>query len=363
MSPREATLTDPQHRLFLECAWTALERAGYGDGESRGAVVGCYGGSWASSYPVRAAGQVETPADEFQVLVGGGLDYLTTLVSYKLNLTGESLAVQTACSTSLVAVHLACQSLLDGDIDMALAGGVSIDARQKSGYLYQDGLIFSPDGHCRPFDRLGKGTVRGYGLGAVVLKRLEDAVRDRDHIHAVIRRTAVNNDGHHKIGYTAPSGRGQTDVITTAMVFADVRADTIGYVEAHGTATQLGDPIEIEALTRAYAGVRPGSCAVGSVKSNFGHLVEAAGVAGLIKTVMTLEHATIPASLHYVEPNPQIDFARTPFFVANRTIPWHMDGPRRAGSARSASAGPTSTRCSRHGRRRRRRRRRPASSS
>src|SRR5689334_3676007 len=302
MSPREATLTDPQHRLFLECAWTALESAGYGDGESRGAVVGCYAGSWASSYPVRAAAQVATPADEFQVLVGGGLDYLTTLVSYKLNLTGESVAVQTACSTSLVAVHLACQSLMDGDIDMALAGGVSIDARQKTGYLYQDGLIFSPDGHCRPFDRLAKGTVRGYGLGVVVLKRLEDAVRDRDHIHAVIRRTAINNDGHHKIGYTAPSGRGQTDVITTAMVFADVRADTIGYVEAHGTGTPLGDPIEIEALTRAFAGVKPGSCAVGSVKSNFGHLVEAAGVAGLIKAVSALEHGEIPPTLHYVEP-------------------------------------------------------------
>jgi acyl transferase domain-containing protein/surfactin synthase thioesterase subunit len=331
MSPREATLTDPQHRLFLECAWTALESAGYGDGESRGGVVGCYAGSWASSYPVRAAAQVATPADEFQVLVGGGLDYLTTLVSYKLNLTGESLAVQTACSTSLVAVHLACQSLMDGDIDMALAGGVSIDARQKTGYLYQDGLIFSPDGHCRPFDRLAKGTVRGYGLGLVVLKRLEDAVRDRDHVHAVIRRTAVNNDGHHKIGYTAPSGRGQTDVITTAMVFADVRADTIGYVEAHGTGTPLGDPIEIEALTRAFVGVRTSSCAIGSVKSNFGHLVEAAGVAGLIKTVCALEHGVIPPTVHFVEPNPQIDFPRTPFFVANRLTRWPLDGVRRAG--------------------------------
>ncbi len=330
MSPREATLMDPQHRLFLECAWTALESAGYGDGESRGAVVGCYAGSWASSYTARAAAQVATPADEFQVLVGGGLDYLTTLVSYKLNLTGESVALQTACSTSLVAVHYAFQSLLDGDIDMALAGGVSIDARQKTGYLYQDGMIFSPDGHCRPFDRLAKGTVRGYGLGLVVLKRVEDAVRDRDHIHAIIKRTAVNNDGHHKIGYTAPSGRGQTDVITTAMVYADVRADSIGYVEAHGTGTPLGDPIEIEALARAYGGVRPGSCAVGSVKSNFGHLVEAAGIAGLIKTVASLEHAEIPPTVHYVEPNPQINFAQTPFFVADRLLPWRADGTRRA---------------------------------
>ncbi|HWO22761.1 MAG TPA: acyltransferase domain-containing protein [Kofleriaceae bacterium] len=331
ISPREATLMDPQHRLFLECAWTALESAGYGDGESRGAVIGCYAGSWASSYTARAAAQVVTPADEFQVLVGGGLDYLTTLASYKLNLTGESVSLQTACSTSLVAVHYAFQSLLDGDIDMALAGGVSIDARQKTGYLYQEGMIFSPDGHCRPFDRRAKGTVRGYGLGLVVLKRLEDAVRDRDHIHAVIRRTAVNNDGHHKIGYTAPSGRGQTDVITTAMVYADVRSDTIGYVEAHGTGTPLGDPIEIEALTRAFGGSpKRGTCAIGSVKSNFGHLVEASGIAGLIKAVATLEHGEIPPTLHYTEPNPQIDFASTPFFVADRVTPWRMDGPRRA---------------------------------
>ncbi len=331
MSPREATLMDPQHRLFLECAWTALESAGYGDGESRGAVVGVYAGSWASSYTARAAAQVATPADEFQVLVGGGLDYLTTLVSYKLNLTGESVALQTACSTSLVAVHYAFQSLLDGDIDMALAGGVSIDARQKTGYLYQDGMIFSPDGHCRPFDRLAKGTVRGYGLGLVVLKRLEDAIRDRDYIHAVIKRTAVNNDGHHKIGYTAPSGRGQTDVITTAMVYADVRADSIGYVEAHGTGTPLGDPIEIEALARAYGGVQPGTCAVGSVKSNFGHLVEAAGIAGLIKTVASIEHAQIPPTVHYRDPNPQINFASTPFYVADRLLPWRADAVRRAG--------------------------------
>ncbi|HWU89278.1 MAG TPA: beta-ketoacyl synthase N-terminal-like domain-containing protein, partial [Kofleriaceae bacterium] len=330
MSPREATLTDPQHRLFLECAWTALESAGYGDLDSRGAVVGCFAGSWESSYAARAAGQVATPSDEFQALVGAGLDYLTTLVSYKLNLTGESVAVQTACSTSLVAVHYACQSLLNGDLDMALAGGVSIDARQKTGYLYQDGMIFSPDGHCRPFDHLAKGTVRGYGLGLVVLKRLDDALRDRDHIHAVIRRTAVNNDGHYKIGYTAPSGRGQADVITTAMVYADVRADSIGYVEAHGTGTPLGDPIEIEALSRAFGDVKPGSCAVGSVKSNFGHLVEAAGIAGLIKTIASLEHAVIPATLHYTAPNPRIDFASSPFFVADRTAPWHLDGPRRA---------------------------------
>jgi acyl transferase domain-containing protein/surfactin synthase thioesterase subunit len=330
ISPREATLMDPQHRLFLECAWTALESAGYGDGESRSAVIGCYAGSWASSYTARAAAQVVTPADEFQVLVGGGLDYLTTLASYKLNLTGESVSLQTACSTSLVAVHYAFQSLLDGDIDMALAGGVSIDARQKTGYLYQEGMIFSPDGHCRPFDRRAKGTVRGYGLGLVVLKRLEDAVRDRDHIHAVIRRTAVNNDGHHKIGYTAPSGRGQTDVITTAMVYADVRPDTIGYVEAHGTGTPVGDPIEIEALTRAFGNAKRGSCAIGSVKSNFGHLVEAAGIAGLIKTVATLEYGEIPPTVHYREPNPQIDFSSTPFFVADRVTPWRMDGPRRA---------------------------------
>src|ERR1700730_1717972 len=251
MSPREAELTDPQQRMFLECVATALEDAGYGDFE-QSSLTSIYAGSWMSSYAGRTTGQLKSPADEFQALLGSGLDYLTTRISYKLNLKGESIAVQTACSTSLVAVHLACQSLFAGQSDMAIAGGVSVDARLKAGYLHQEGMVYSRDGHCRPFDHLSQGTIRGHGMGVVVLKRYDDAVRDRDHVYAIIKGTAINNDGYDKIGFTAPSVDGQAAAIQSALVTANIPANTIGYVEAHGTATPLGDPIEVDALNRAF---------------------------------------------------------------------------------------------------------------
>ena len=325
LSTREALLTDPQHRLFLEASFTALEDAGYGDPSRFAGAIGVYGGSWLSSYALRARGHVETPSDEFEALIGSGLDYLTTFVSYKLGLRGESLTVQTACSTSLVAVHLAVQSLLTGANDMAIAGGVSIDARQNAGYVYQEGMIGSHDGRCRPFDHHAAGTVRGYGLGVVVLRRLVDALDAGEPIRAVILGSATNNDGREKIGFTAPSIRGQADVIATALSMADVSGEAIGYVEAHGTGTPLGDPIEIAALTRAFGSPYKNACAIGSVKSNFGHLVEAAGVAGLIKAVLALEHGEIPPTLHFESPNPRLDLPSTPFFVADRLQPFPHD--------------------------------------
>jgi acyl transferase domain-containing protein/NADPH:quinone reductase-like Zn-dependent oxidoreductase/thioesterase domain-containing protein/acyl carrier protein len=331
MSPREAELTDPQHRMFLECVATALEDAGCGDFE-QSSLTSIYAGSWMSSYARRTAGRLKSPADEFQALLGSGLDYLTTRVSYKLNLKGESVAVQTACSTSLVAVHFACQSLLNGQSDMAIAGGVSVDARLKAGYLHQEGMVYSRDGHCRPFDHLAQGTIRGHGLGVVILKRYDDAVRDGHHVYAIIKGTAINNDGYDKIGFTAPSVDGQAAVIRSALATANVPTSTIAYIEAHGTATPLGDPIEVEALTQAFQSKRRGYCVLGSVKSNFGHLVEAAGIAGLIKAVLAIRHGEIPPTLHYTRPNPHIDFSRTPFLVSAEPHPFPtIDGRRRAG--------------------------------
>jgi acyl transferase domain-containing protein/surfactin synthase thioesterase subunit len=333
MSGREAELTDPQRRLALECAWEALEDAGYGDPDRIAGPVGVYTGSWASTYAAIAAVHAETPAEEFQALVGSGVDYLPTFLSYKMNLRGESLAIQTACSSSLVAVHVACQGLLTGAIDMAIAGGASVDARQKTGYLYQRGMIYSPDGHCRPFDHRAQGTVRGFGLGLVALKRLDDALRDGDFIRAVIRGSATNNDGRHKIGFTAPSIKGQAEVVAAALAAADVDPETLGYVEAHGTGTPLGDPIEVEALRQAFGARRREYCAIGSVKSNLGHLVEAAGIIGLLKATLALEHGVVPPTLHFERPNAQIRFAETPFLVAARATPWPDLGPspRRAG--------------------------------
>ncbi|HYY41198.1 MAG TPA: type I polyketide synthase, partial [Pyrinomonadaceae bacterium] len=241
---------------------------------------------------------------------------------------------QTTCSTSLVAVHLACQSLLNGECDMALAGGVSIKVPQQAGYVYQPDNINSPDGHCRPFDAKAQGTVKGSGVGVVVLKRQADALADGDHIAAVIKGSALNNDGSLKVGYTAPSIEGQAQVIADALSLAEVEADSIGYIEAHGTATAIGDPIEIAALTKAFRATTRAKnfCAVGSVKSNIGHLDAAAGVAGLIKTVLALQHRQLPPSLHYEQPNPKIDFANSPFYVNAKLNEWTTDGaPRRAG--------------------------------
>jgi acyl transferase domain-containing protein len=329
----EAEQTDPQQRIFLMCAWEALEAAGYDPRGLAHLPVGVYAGAAMSVYGLRRLLAQGGPClATFQSLMGCDKDYLTTRVSYELGLTGPSQTLGSACSTSLVAVALACQQLLDFTVDMALAGGVSVSAPQRLGYLHEEGGIFSSDGHCRPFDARADGTVPGNGAGVVVLKRLEDARADGDFVWAVIRGSAVNNDGDDKVGYTAPSVGGQARVISSAMAAAGVRPEDIGYVEAHGTGTVLGDPIEIEALRRAFAeGQSPrGSCPIGSVKSNVGHLNAASGVAGLIKVALALHHRELPPSLHFERPNPRIDFDRTPFFVNTSLRPW-TGGPRRAG--------------------------------
>ncbi|HEU4326189.1 MAG TPA: SDR family NAD(P)-dependent oxidoreductase [Roseiflexaceae bacterium] len=336
-SPREAAILDPQHRLFLECAWQALEHAGYAAPTYDGAIS-VYAGAGMNSYllehlyPNRA--ELAATGDLFQVQLGNDKDHLATKVSFKLNLKGPSLAVQTACSTSLVAIHLACQNLLNGESDMALAGGVAVALPQKNGYLYREGMILSPDGHCRAFDSRARGTVGGSGAGAVVLKRLGQALADGDTVYAVVRGSAINNDGAVKIGYTAPSAEGQRAVIAEALAVADVDPDTVTLVEAHGTGTPLGDPIEVAALTQAFrrSTDRRGYCALGSVKTNVGHLDAAAGVCGFIKAVLALHHGVLPPSLHYETPNLQIDFASSPFFVNTAAAPWDTgDLPRRAG--------------------------------
>jgi acyl transferase domain-containing protein len=332
---REAEMTDPQHRLFLEHAWQALESAGY-DAEKYAGRVGVFAGESFNSYLLHnliPSRDLIESVGVFQVLIGNDRDHLTTSTAYKLNLQGPCVSVQTACSTSLVAVHLACQSLLNHECDMALAGGVSIGAPQIQGAMYQEGGIVSPDGHCSAFDAKAAGTVKGNGVGVVLLKRLANALTDGDTIEAVIKGSAINNDGSSKVGYTAPSVAGQAGVIAEAMAMAGVEAETIGYVETHGTGTALGDPIEIAALSQAFGidGTTK-SCAIGSVKTNVGHLDAAAGVTGLIKAVLAVKHKQIPASLHFEQPNPNIDFSRTPFYVNTRLSDWQPDGlPRRAG--------------------------------
>jgi amino acid adenylation domain-containing protein len=334
-SPREAEITDPQHRLFLECARSALEHAGYDPGSYRGAI-GVFGGAGSNYYAGSSLATLEdnNVVETYQRELGNEKDYLATRVAYKLNLKGPSLTIQTACSTSLVAAHVACQNLWTYQCDIALAGGVSINARMKGGYFCQEGMILSPDGHCRAFDLRAQGTVQGQGVGIVVLKRLSDALADGDTIHAVIRGSAINNDGASRVGFTAPGVDGQTEVITAAQFVAGVSPEDISYVEAHGTGTPLGDPIEIKALTKAFrlATDKRGFCAIGSVKTNVGHLDAAAGVAGLIKTVLMLEHRQIPPSLHFENPNPHLDLDSSPFFVNTQLREWHSGGaPRRAG--------------------------------
>lgn len=334
-SPREAETMDPQHRLFLECAWEALENAGY-DPQWFNGLVGVYGGTAMSTYASNflTASTRAASLDDFQFMIGNDKDYLTTRVSYKLNLRGPSVSVQTACSTSLVAVVLACQGLTSYQCDMALAGGVGISVPQKRGYLHREGGILSPDGHCRAFDAAARGTVAGSGIGIVALKRLEDALESGDWIRAIIRGSALNNDGSAKIGFTAPAVDGQAQVIAMAQAMAGVRPDSIGYVEAHGTGTPLGDPIEIAALTQVFRARtdKKGFCAIGSVKTNIGHLDPAAGAAGFIKTVLALEHRQLPPSLHFHEPNPSIDFANSPFYVNTTLRDWPAGStPRRAG--------------------------------
>jgi acyl transferase domain-containing protein/acyl carrier protein len=334
-SPREAELLDPQQRLFLEVAWESLETAGYSsDGSSY--RIGVYAGSTLSAYMLNnlATHTAFRGSGTMQALLGNDKDYLSTRVSYKLNLIGPSINVNTACSSSLVAVDLACRSLFENQCDIALAGGVSISVPEKAGYFFYQGGIVSPDGHCRAFDSKAQGTVFGDGVGVVVLKRLSDAIADGDNIDAVIIGSATNNDGSLKVGYTAPSVSGQASVIRQALSIAGVNAASIKYVEAHGTATPLGDPIEIAGLTQAFRGHTEarGFCAVGSVKTNVGHLNTAAGVTGLIKTVLALKHKMIPPSLHFENSNPEIDFATTPFYVVAKLAHWEEGlEPRRAG--------------------------------
>jgi phthiocerol/phenolphthiocerol synthesis type-I polyketide synthase E len=342
---REARLIDPQHRLFLECCWEALERAGC-DSETYPGAIGVYAGTDLNSYLFRL---VMTPGlmeevGVFQLEVASDKEYLASRVSYKLDLRGPSLAVQTACSTSLVAVHLACQGLLSGECDVALAGGASVQVPQVRGYFAPEGGIQSRDGHCRSFDARAQGTVFGSGVGVVVLKRLTDALADGDAVRAVIKGSAVNNDGARKVGYTAPGGDGQARVIRAAQLMAEVDPDTITYVEAHGTGTALGDPIEVAALTQAFRATtdRKGFCAIGSLKPNLGHLKSAAGVAGLIKAVLCLEHRILPPLLHLEQPNPHIDFANSPFFPVDRLRAWEpAEGAPLRGAVSSFGVGGT----------------------
>lgn len=333
-SPAEAMLIDPQQRIFLECCSEALERAGCDPSRYSGAI-GVYAGIGANSWieQLRADESLAGASQGFQLHVTNTGDFVTMRVSYKLGLRGPSITVQTTCSTSLVAVHLAVQSLLAGECDVALAGGVSIHVPHPIPIPY-DGGTLAFDGYCRPFDARAQGTVSGDGAGVVVLKPLPEAIADGDHINAVIRGSAVNNDGSAKIGFTAPSIAGQAAAIRTAYAVAGIDPATVGYVEAHGAATSLGDPIEISALTKAFqdGSGRTGFCRIGSVKSNIGHTDIAAGVIGLIKTILTVEHGRIPPSLHFEKPNPNIDFDSSPFVVNSELTEWpETDFPRRGG--------------------------------
>lgn len=341
-TPQAARMMDPQHRLFLQCAWHALEDAGYYPEHIDGSV-GVYGTSSASGYLLHNLMSHQDP----RMIIGQGAtfemvnlslqndkDHLATRVSHQFNLRGPALSVQTACSSSLVAVHLACQSILSGECDMALAGGASIRVPHRVGYWHEPGSMVSATGHCRPFDVRSDGTIFGSGVAVVVLKSLQSALDDGDQIHAVIRGSAINNDGSIKMNYAAPNAAGQAEAIAEAHVVADVDASSVSYVETHGTGTPLGDPIEIEGLRQAFAistATRPGPCYVGSVKSNIGHLEAASGVAGLIKAILCLKHRAIPATLHFTRPNPELHLDRGPFVVRSEYGPWDWEGVRRAG--------------------------------
>ena len=331
-SPTEARTMDPQHRILLELAHEALESAGY-DADRYPGRIAVFTGSALNTYFMNVGLSNRLTEDYIPTLIGNDKDFLSTRISYKLNLTGPSITVQTACSTSMVAVHLARQSLLTQESDMALAGAISVRVPHRAGYFCDAGGIVSPDGHVRAFDAHANGTVFGSGGGIMVLKRLGDALADGDNIRAVIRGSAVNNDGAEKAGYTAPSVNRQADAVVEAMANAGVDADSISYIEAHGSGTPVGDPIEVRALSKAFrtSSQRSGYCAIGSVKTNIGHLDAAAAIAGMIKTVLALEHRKLPPSLHYSESNPEIDFPSTPFYVNTHLREWTSDGPRRAG--------------------------------
>jgi acyl transferase domain-containing protein/thioesterase domain-containing protein len=335
-SPREAAVMDPAHRLFLEVAWQAVEHSGYTALPEEG-PVGVFAGAGAPLYMIenlRSNPELIKSMGEFLVRhTGNDMNFLATRVSYEMDLRGPSMNVQTACSSALVAVHTACQALVRGDCTMALAGGSTVLFPQAQGYHYRDGEILSPDGHCRPFDAKSAGTVFGSGAGVVVLKRLQDALDDGDTIHAVIKASAINNDGAMKVGYLAPGVEGQAAVIGAALKAANVAAESISYIETHGTGTLVGDPIEVEALNEAFRPLtdKRHYCAIGSVKSNIGHLGEAAGAASLIKAVMALKHRQLPPSLGFEVPNPAIDFEDSPFFVNGKLREWRAAGPLRCG--------------------------------
>ncbi|HKV12998.1 MAG TPA: type I polyketide synthase, partial [Thermoanaerobaculia bacterium] len=342
-SAREAELMDPQHRIFLECCWEALENAGY-DTRTWPGSIGVFAGMGMSGYLIRnllSHPDLIQNAGPLQIRILNDNNFLTSLVAYKLDLRGPSVTVQSACSTSLVATCMACQSLLQFQCDMVLAGGVTVAVPHGLGYLALD-AVMSPDGHCRAFDAEARGTVEGSGAGVVVLKRLADAVADGDTIHAVIRGFATNNDGGFKMSFTAPSPEGQLEVIATAQTIAGVPAESITYVETHGTGTPLGDTVEVAALSEVFAASTQerGFCGLGSIKTNIGHLDAAAGVAGLIKTILAVEHGVLPPSLHFETPNPRIDFAASPFYVNTECRPWRPQGwPRRAGVSAFAIGG------------------------
>lgn len=345
-NPRDAEIMDPQQRVFLESAWAALEHAGYDPAQYDG-LVGVFGGSTTSSYLVYNIAtnpQLLNEIDQGQIDIGNGADFLSTRVSYKFNLRGPSFTVQTACSTSLVSVHLACQALIADECDMALAGGVCVHVDHPKGYQFAEGSILSPDGRTRTYDTEASGTVFSSGVGVVVLKRLEDALADQDHIHAIIRGSAINNDGEDKVGFPAPGVDGQAAVITEALAVSGVDAEDIQYIEGHGSGTRLGDPIEIRALTKAYRTYTEETefIPIGSIKTNVGHLTGASGIAGLIKTVLAMENKEIPPSLNFETPNPEIDFANAPVYPNPTLIPWETpEGQPRCAGVSSFGLGGT----------------------
>jgi acyl transferase domain-containing protein len=333
VSPKDAELMDPQHRIFLETTWEALEHAGYAP-ETIGGVVGVFAGSYGNTYLTRNVltnPELEEALGAFALHVVNEKDYVATRVAHKLDFTGPAYNIQTACSTSLVAVVNAFWSLRTGQCDVAIAGAASVTCPVKAGYVYIEGGMLSPDSHTRSFDAEANGTSFNDGAAIVVLKRLSDATRDGDTVYGVIRGAAINNDGARKASFTAPSVDGQVAVIRMAQTVAGVDPRTIGYVETHGTATPIGDPIEIEALTEAFRATTEDRqfCAVSSIKSNVGHLVAAAGTAGLIKVALSLTHERIPPTAHFTKPNPKIDFASSPFFVADTTLPTRRRCSRR----------------------------------
>ena len=336
ISRRDAAIMDPQHRQFIECAWEALESAAHTP-EGFGGSIGVFGGWGMNTYLLHNLLTNPSLVEQLGWFLlrhtGNDKDFLTTTLSYRLDLRGPSVNVQTACSTSLVAVHLAAQSLLAFECDLALAGGVTIEFPHGRGYQYHEGEILSPNGRCRAFDAASDGTVLTGGAAVVALRRLTDAYRDGDPILAVIKGSAVNNDGNRKVGYLAPSVDGHADVVKEALAVSGVDPRTIGLLEAHGTGTAVGDPIEVAALTEAFRSATTdiGFCRLGSTKPNIGHLDTAAGMASLIKVVQALRHRTLPPLANHTGPSPLLDLDRSPFTLSGTAAPWNADGPLRAG--------------------------------